>query len=75
MSGTVVRHGSELLDDEAAAFVVRDLTNKVTISLEGVDVVRGEHKSLGVVTLVMPASGMCSLLYPFENEQHFCYEA
>lgn len=63
--------GHEMLDGEDAAMIVMGLENRVSITLEGTEIIRGTHQKLGQITVVTPAAGSSCLLYPFEAQSSF----
>ncbi|MDE4297057.1 hypothetical protein PXK56_17870 [Phaeobacter gallaeciensis] len=68
------KFGHELVDGEDAAMMITGLEDRVSIMLEGAEIIRGRHKELGPITIVTPVAGKSSLLYPFENKSDFCYK-
>lgn len=67
--------GHELMDGEDAAMMIAGLRNRVSITLEGVEIVRGTHESLGALTFIVPVAGQTALLYPFDFNSDFCYKS
>lgn len=66
--------GHDFMDGEDAAMMVASLTDKISIVLQGVDITRGVHPTLGSITIVIPAVGDAILLYPFESHDAFFYK-
>ncbi len=64
-TATAIQPKHELLDGEDAALMIHGLEDRISITLEGADIVRGTHERLGPITIVTPVAGQSCLLYPF----------